>query len=47
MRKPDGEMWQVDGEKDCALTWGDLTDTANAMKKWRRCEIFSVNSDIL
>lgn len=19
-------MWQIDGEKDCALTWGGLTD---------------------
>jgi len=26
-------MWQVDGEKDCALTWGGLTDTADAMEK--------------
>ncbi len=19
-------MWQIDGEKDCVLTWGDLID---------------------
>ena len=32
--KPVGHEYQVDGEKDCALTQGALTNTANAMKNY-------------
>jgi hypothetical protein len=24
-------MWQIDGRKDCALTWGGLTDIWNTL----------------
>jgi len=26
-------MWQAHGEKDCVLTWGDLTDEETRLKK--------------
>jgi len=26
-------MWQIDGEKDCVLTWGDLMDMWNVFVK--------------
>ena len=32
--EPVGHEYQVDGEKDCALTQGGLTNTANAMKNY-------------
>jgi len=28
-------MWQIDGEEDCALTWGGLMDITNALKYLR------------
>ena len=32
-------MWQIDGEKDCAITWGDLTDG------WKQSMKFAVTTN--